>query len=169
MPSRKVSLPSNSAGLRLSQIVIAIAILAIAFAFLPIVLSLALTVTVLGILTLKGLRVPRITDGVGVRRWLPWVFWSLMLAACPVAIWVVSIAFPHYGPPALYGPRPWAAQVVDILCDVHLGVSIVASVSVVFLARDGYRWLAWAAILAVGLFTAFLALGAVMMTTGVYL
>ncbi len=169
MPSPNVSSPSDSTRLRLSHILSAIAILAFAFAFLFECLSLALAVSVVGILTLEGLRVPRITDGVGMRRWLPWVFWSLILAPCPVAIYFIGIVYEHKGPPLFNGPRPWAAQVVDILCIVHLGVSVVAAISVVLLAKGGYRWLAWAAILVIDLYTALLALYAVMSTTGVYL
>ena len=115
MPSPNVSSPSDSTRLRLSHLLSAIAILAFAFAFLLEYLSLALAVSVVGILTLEGLRVPRITDGVGMRRWLPWVFWSLMLAGCPVAIDVIGIVYEHNGPPAWNGPRPWAAQVIYIL------------------------------------------------------
>jgi hypothetical protein len=146
-----------------------IALLALAFAFLPVLLSAALAVTVVGILVLQGLRLPPITDGGGVRRWLPWVLWSLALATCPIATGVVGTVYEHTGPPAFSGARPWAARVVDGLAFAHLGVSVVASVAVVVLTRSGYRWLAWAAILAIGVFAALIGLGAAMATTGIYL
>jgi hypothetical protein len=131
-----------------------IALLAFAFASLPILLSSALAVTVVGILVLQGLRLPPITDGVGVRRWLPWVLWSLALATCPIATGVVGSLYEHPGPPAFSGPRPWAARLVEGLGFAHMGVSVVASVGVVLLTRGGYCWLAWAAIFAIGMFAA---------------
>jgi hypothetical protein len=155
--------------LTLNRIMVAIAALAFAFAFLPIELSGALAVAVFGILVLQGLRLPLITDADGVRRWLPWVLWSLSLAACPVAITVVGTVFEHTGPPAFNGPRPWAARVVDRLCYAHLWVSAVASIAVVVLSRGGYRWLAWASILGIGVLATLVGLGAAMATTGVYL
>jgi hypothetical protein len=162
------SLP-HSPPLTLNRIMALIAALALGFAFLPMLLSMAFAVTVVGILVLQGLRLPLITEGGGVRSWLPWVLWSLALATCPIATAVVGIVYEHTGPPAFSGPRPWAARVVDGLGFAHLGVSVVASVAVVVLTRGGYRWLAWAAILTMGVFAALLLLGATMATTGIYL
>lgn len=51
----------------------------------------------------------------------------------------------------------------------NLGVSVVASVAAVVMTRDGYRWLAWVAILAIGVFAALTGPGAAMATTGIYL
>ena len=45
---------------------------------------------------------------------------------------------------------------VDGLFFVHLGVLVIASVAVVVLTQGGYRWLAWAAILANGVFAVLL-------------
>jgi hypothetical protein len=59
--------------------------------------------------------------------------------------------------------------VVDGLGYAQLGVEVVASVAVVMLTRGGCRWLAWAAILAIGVFDVIIGLGAAMATTGVYL
>jgi hypothetical protein len=112
----------HSPPLTLRRIMAVIAALALAFAFLPILLSAALAVTVVGILVLEGLRLPLITDGGGVRRWLPWVLWSLALATCPIATAVVGTLYEHTGPPAFSGPRPWDARVVDGLAFAHLSV-----------------------------------------------
>jgi hypothetical protein len=153
------SSPPHSPPLTLRRLVGAIAVSALAFAYLPPVLSVALTVTVFGILVLQGMRLPLVTSGGGVWRWLPWVLWSLALMACPVAITVVGTT--HSVPHEMYicaaaGPLPWIHRVVDGLCFVHFVVSVVASVAVVVLTRGGHRWLAWAAILAHGVFTMFM-------------
>jgi hypothetical protein len=110
-----------------------IAILGLGFAFLPILLSVVLAITMVGSLVLQGMRLPPVTDRRGVWKWLPWVLWSLALAACPIAIEVIGEEYVNTGPPALGGPLPWAARVVDNLGLAHLGVSVVASVSVVVL------------------------------------
>ena len=146
------SSPPPSPPLTLRRLMGAIAVSALAFAYLPPILSVALTVTVFGILVLSRMRLPLVTSGGGVWRWLPWVLWSLALMACPVAITVVGTTHgvPHetYINSAFFpGPLPWIHRVVDGLCFAHLGISVVASVAVVVLTRGGYRWLAWAAIL----------------------
>jgi hypothetical protein len=51
----------------------------------------------------------------------------------------------------------------------HLGVSVSAALVAVVLARGGYRWLAWAAVLVAGGVTFVLTYGAYMATTGWYL
>jgi hypothetical protein len=155
--------------LTLGQIMVAVAILAAAFAFLPWELSGPFAVAVAGILGIRGLRLPLVTDPGGVRRWFPWVLWCLALAACPLAIAVVGTVCERTGPPAFTGPRPWPTRVVDALCYTHLWVSVIASMSVVLLLREGRSWIGWGAIIVIGVFTAFVALSAVMSTTGVYL
>lgn len=169
MPSGNFASPLRAPPLTLRALLGAIAGLALAFAILPLDLSVPLAVAVSGILALQGMRLPVITKRAGARRWLPWVAWSLMLAACPVAIGVVGVMYPRAGPPAFTGPRPWATRVVDALFYCQLAVSVAASWSVVFLVRDGRRWIAWGAIVAVGVFTFFIACCAIMVTTGVYL
>jgi hypothetical protein len=77
--------------------------------------------------------------------------------------------YSYTGPPILSEPRPWAYHVVGKLFGAHLLISVVASVAVVVLTRGHYRWLAWAAILAVDVFAAFLWLDAAMMTTNCWL
>jgi hypothetical protein len=155
--------------LTLIQIMGAVAVMALAFASLPWVLSVALAVAMSGILGAQGLRLPLVTEGGGMRRWLPWALWCLALAASPAAMIVVGGVYQRTGPPAFTGPRPWATRVVDGLCYAHLVASVVASVSVVLLGRGGVRWLAWVAILVIGIFTCVVALGAMMSTTGVSL
>jgi hypothetical protein len=51
----------------------------------------------------------------------------------------------------------------------HASVSVIASTVVVGLTRSSVRWLAWAAVLAVGVLTFVFALRAVMSTSGDYL
>jgi hypothetical protein len=167
--SGEASTSPRSSRLTLGQMLIAVGVLAVGFAFLPWALSGVMAVTISGILVLQGLRLPLLTGRGGMWCWLPWALWCLALATCPVAIIVVGNVYQHTGPPAFTGPRPWAARVVDALGSAHLGLSVVASMSVVVLVREGFRWIAWAAIVAVGVFTAFAALGAAMSTTGVYL
>jgi hypothetical protein len=144
----------------------AIAGSALAFAFLPTLLSVAFTVTVLGILVLKGMHLPLVTDEGGMWRWFPWVLWSLALMACPAAIPIVGALYEYQGPPDY---NRWAYRVVNGLGFAQLSISVIASVSVVVLARGAYRWLAWAAVLAIGALTVLLHLGAAMATTGAYL
>jgi hypothetical protein len=144
----------------------AIAGLALAFAFLPTSLSCAIAVTVLGILALEGMRLPLVTSGGGVWRWFPWVIWSLALTLCPVAIAFVGALFEHHGPPDYHRLE---TRVVDGLGLAQLGVLVIASIAVVVLTRGSYRWLAWAAVLAIGALTVVLHLGAWMATTGAYL
>ena len=155
--------------LRLAHVMAGVAVTALILAAFPNVLGLSMAVTVFGILILQGMRLPLVTRGNGIRRWLPWAAWGMLLAACPAAMVVVGIAFPHVGQPAYVGPRPWAANVVDGLCAAHLGASVIASISVVLLAEGGSRWFAWAGVLAMGVVAAFAALGAGMATTGVSL
>jgi hypothetical protein len=145
--------------LSLWEIMIAIAILAFAYAFLFPILAATLTVTLTGILVLKGLRLPIITERPGVWRWLPWLAWLLMLVACPAAILVLDEQYHYPGGiqfafvPPMDPDRAWALRMLEPISNVHLGLSVVAAVSVVVLAR-GYRsWLAWAGTLLVGLVT----------------
>ena len=55
--------------------------------------------------------------------------------------------------------RPGRYAVLNGLGLVQLGVSVIASIAVVVLTRQSFRWLAWAAILAIGTFTVVLHLG----------
>ena len=66
-------------------------------------------------------------------------------------------------------PSSWAACLVVSLFYTHLAVSVVTSWAVIFLVRGPGRWVAWGAIILVGIITGFVALGAAMATTGVYL
>ena len=147
----------------------AVGVLAIAFASLPWELSGVLAVAIFGILGLQGLRLPLVIDRGGMSCWLAWALWFLALAAGPVAIAVVGTTYEWTGPPATSAPRPWAARVVDSLWYAHLGVSVVASMAVVLIVRQGLRWIAWAAIVVIGVFAAIVTLGAEMATTGIYL
>ena len=167
MSSGEASTSSHPSKLTLGQMMTAVGILAVSFAFLPWVLSGVLAITVFGIVLLQGLRVPVVTERGGLWCWLPWVVWCLSLAACPVAIFALGIEYQHTGPyPDTNAPRPWAALVVGVLYDVHLGLSVVASMAVVVLVREGSRWLAWGAIVVLGFFAAFVALCGVMSITG---
>jgi hypothetical protein len=102
----------------------------------------------------------------GVWRWLPWVLWSLALTACPVAITVVGALYENHGPP---DDNRWPARVVYGLGWAQWGVSVIAAIAVIVLTRGPYRWLAWAAILVIGMVTVVLYFGAAMATTGAYL
>jgi hypothetical protein len=144
----------------------AIAGLALAFAFLPTLLSVALTVAVVGVLALEGMRLPLITSGSGPHRWLPWVIWTLALLTCPVAMYAIGALYRRVGPPSY---DVVAARVVEALGLAHLVVSVVASIAVVILTRGFFRWLAWAAVIVIGAFTAWAQLINVMETTGYWL
>ena len=144
----------------------AIAGSALAFAFLPWLLSIPFVVAVFGILGLDAIHPPLVTSGGGVRRWVPWVLWSLGLATCPVAIAVVGNVYEYHGTPVY---DRWATRVVEWLGLAHLGVMVIGSVVVVVLTAGSYRWLAWAAILAVGVLGFLVYFGAAMATTGAYL
>ncbi len=155
--------------LTIAQILGSVAALAVAFAVLPWVLSIALAIAVCGVLALEGLPVPLITSGGRLWRWFPWIIWWVALAASPVMIVLIGYLFEWNGPPATFGPRPWAACLVVSLFYTHLAVSVVTSWAVIFLVRGPGRWVAWGAIILVGIITGFVALGAAMATTGVYL
>jgi hypothetical protein len=159
------SLPPSKR-LTLRRILGAIAGSALAFASLPWLMSIPLVVAVFGILGLDGTHPPVVTSGDGVRRWVPWAVWSFGLAACPIAIAVVGTVYEYHGPPVY---DRWAARVVEWLGLTHLGIMVIASVVVVVLTAGSYRWLAWAAILAVGVLGFLLYFGAAMATTGAYL
>ena len=100
----------DSKRLTLMRIMGVIAGLAIAFAFLPWLFSVPFAVTVLGIVILEGMRLPLVINGVGVRRRLPWILWSVTLTACPVAIGVVGVCCVNHGPPT---NSRWATRVVE--------------------------------------------------------
>ena len=85
---------------------------------------------------------------------------------CPIAIAVVGNVYEHHGPPV---NDCLAARVVDWLGLAHLGIMVIASVAVVVLTAGSYRWLAWAAILTVGVLGFLLYFGAATATTGEYL
>ncbi len=135
---------------------VAIAVLAAGYAFLLQVLALPLTAIVLGVLVLKGFRLPIITEGPGVRRWLPWVIWSSMLVVCPVAVIVLTARYGHptvsftVVPPMDPG-RAWALRMLNVACFVHMGLSVIAALAVVVLTRGYRRWIAWSAILFIGI------------------
>jgi hypothetical protein len=144
-------LPSKA--LTLFDMMIGVAILAFSFAFLWKIFAGAMVVVVLGVYAAKGLRWPVITDRPGVWRWLPWVVWFSMLLVCPVAIGVVEGHFPYSEHPHGSQVRLRAGKLVEAFGYTHLGLSTLAAVAVVVLTRGYYRWLAWAAILLVGVFT----------------
>jgi hypothetical protein len=164
MPSDLASFSTRSERLTLGRIMGAAAGVAVGFAFLPWLLS--VPVAVLGIFVLGGIRVPLVKSGSGARRWLPWVLWSMALAACPVSITVVGALYEYQGPP-IYDR--FAKRVVDGLSFAHLWVSVIASIAVMVLTRGSYRWLGWAVVVAVAMLTFVLYFGAAMATTGAYL
>src|SRR5271166_453077 len=110
-----------------------IAASALASALLLPRLSMAVPSAVCGIFMLQRLRLPLVTGGGGVRRWLSWVLWSLALLACPLAIAAVMACAHRTGT----GLHAWAAHVVDVLWVAHLGVLVLAAVAVVVLTRGG--------------------------------
>jgi TRAP-type C4-dicarboxylate transport system permease small subunit len=79
---------------------------------------------------------------------------------------VVGSVYEYHGPPVY---DRWAYRVVEWLGLAQLGVMVIASVAVVVLAAGPYRWLGWAAILAVGVLACLVYFGAAMATTGAYL
>jgi hypothetical protein len=79
---------------------------------------------------------------------------------------VVGTVHEYHGPPVY---DRCAARVVEWLGLAHLGIMVIASVVVVVLTAGSYRWLAWAAILAVGVLGFLLYFGAAVATTGAYL
>jgi hypothetical protein len=68
--------------------------------------------------------------------------------------WVARLQAIQSGRAQLYrGDRVydrWVARVLQRLFQAHLGIMVIGSVAVVVLTAGSYRWLAWAAILAVG-------------------
>ncbi len=167
---------SDSQRLKILHLILVGYAFAFAFACLPIDLFVGLAVTVavtwISVLGYDGLRLPVMTDGGHVRRWLPpWVVWSLMLVTCPIAISYIGEVYRHTGPPD-FGhqfPLPWAYLMVRRLAVAHLGVTVIAWFAVLVLTRGYRRWLAWAVVLAVSVYTALVTLGASMSTTGIYL
>jgi hypothetical protein len=83
-----------------------------------------------------------------VGRLVAWLGWALALAACPVALIAVGLAFER-NEPAYLEPRPWPARLADGLIWGHLLASLAAAVAVCWLTRD-WRWrlVCWGAILA---------------------
>ena len=171
---------SDSQRLKILNLIMVVYVFAIAFALLPLALFVGLAVTVavtaavtwISVLVYDGLRLPVVTDGGRVRRCLPcWVVWFLMLVTCPIAITYIGEAYRHTGPPD-FGhqfPLPWAYLMVRRLAVAHVGVTVIAWFAVLVLTRGYRRWLAWAVILVVGVYTAMVTLGASMSTTGIYL
>ena len=166
MSSDVSSTSPPSKRLTLRRLMGAIAGSALAVASLPWFLSIPLVAAVFGILGLDGIHPPLVTSGDGVRRWVPWAVWSFGLAACPIAIAVVGTVYEYHGPPDY---DRWARRVVECLGLAHLGIMVIASIAVVVLTPGSYRWLAWVAILAVGLLGFLLYFGAAMATKGAYL
>ncbi len=144
------------------------------FLFVGLAVTVVVTVVVswISALVYDGLRLPVMSDGGHVRRWLPcWVVWFLMLVTCPIAITYIGEAYRHTGTPD-FGhqfPPPWAYLMVGRLASAHFWVTVIAWFAVLVLTRGYLRWLAWAVILVVGVYTAMVTLGASMSTTGIYL
>ena len=167
---------SDSQRLKILYLILVVYAFAMAFLFLPIDLfgGLAVTVAVtwISVLVYDGLRLPVVTDGGRVRRsFLCSAVWLLMLLPCPIAISYIGEAYRHTGPPD-FGhrfPRPWAYIVVGELASAHFVATVIAWFAVLVLTRGYRRWLAWAVILVVGVYTALVTLGASMSTTGIYL
>ncbi len=147
MSTSTTSPPSTPRPLTLKRLMGAIAVSALAFALLPIPLSAALAVAVCGVVVLDGMRLPVVGED-GVRGWVFLLLWFLALIACPVAICVVDAVTLH----VVYNEL-WVVRLVEGLGYAQLVVSVVASISVVVLVRGQGRWVAWAAILAVGAWT----------------
>jgi hypothetical protein len=143
---------------------VAVAAVALVFAVLPMAFAVPLAIAVFGIIVLDGMHLPIVTDWDGRWGWLPWVLWLSALAACPVAMIVVAVT--HVSPPHPSGPPPWAFHLVGGLFTAHLAVSVVAAIAVVVLARGGWRWLFWAALLPIGVMAAYVCLCAEMATSG---
>ncbi len=144
--------------------------------FLFVVLAVTVVVTVavtwISVLVYDGLRLPVVTDRGRVRRsFLCAAVWFLMLVTCPIAISYIGEAYRHTGPPdfAHEFPTPWAFLMVGRLASAHFWVTIIAWFAVLVLTRGYRRWLAWAVVLAVSVYTALVTLGASMSTTGIYL
>jgi hypothetical protein len=72
---------------------------------------------------------------------------------------LVGTVYEYHGPPVY---DRWAARVLEWLLLAHLGIMVIASVTVVVLTAGSYCWLAWAAILAVGVLGCLLYFGAAM-------
>jgi len=173
-------LPSLSDSQRLKILHLILVGYAFAFACLPIDLFVGLAVTVavtvavtwISVLVYDGLRLPVVTDRGRVRRsFLCAAVWFLMLLPCPIAISYIGEAYRHTGPPdfAHEFPTPWAFLMVGRLASAHFWVTIIAWFAVLVLTRGYRRWLAWAVVLAVSVYTALVTLGASMSTTGIYL
>ncbi len=170
---------SDSQRLKILYLILVVYAFALAFLFLPIDLfgGLAVTVAVtvavtwISVLVYDGLRLPVVTDGGRVRRsFLCSAVWLLMLLPCPIAISYIGEAYRHTGPPD-FGhrfPLPWAYLMVGRLASAHFWVTVIAWFAVIVLTRGYRRWLAWAVILAVGVYTTIVAIGASMTTTGIY-
>ena len=94
-----------------------------------------------------------------------------MLLTCPIAITYLAEAYRHTGPPDFdhRSPRPWAYILVEKFAAAHIWVTVIAWFVVLVLTRGYLRWLAWAVILAIGVYTALAILGAWMSTSGIYL
>ena len=171
---------SDSQRLKILYLILVVYAFALAFAVLPIDLfgGLAGTaagtaaVTWISVLVYDGLCLPVVTDGGRARRsFLCSAVWFLMLLPCPIAITYIGEAYRHTGPPD-FGhqfPRPWAYLMVERLASTHFGVTVVTWFAVLVLTRGYRRWLAWAVVLAVSVYTALVTLGASMSTTGIYL
>jgi hypothetical protein len=127
----------------------AVAASAIFFALLPTPFAVALTVAVCGVVVLDGMRLPVVTEGNGAWRWLPWMIWLLALLGCPIATRVVEF-YRSVGAPGFCGPLA-TLQLVDGLVLAHLAIFVVASIAVVVLTRGPRRWLAWTAMVVIGI------------------
>lgn len=167
MSSGMASPSSDSPRLTLLHLMGGIAALGLAFASLPMEYSVGLAVTGISVLVYDGLRLPVVTGGGGVRRWLPWVVCFLALAPWPVIFYVFGSLHRHTGTPNYGGgPQPWAYYVVGRLAFAHLCVWAIAWLAVVVMTRGYRRWFAWAAILEMGAWTSLWALFATWDTTG---
>ncbi len=144
----------------------AIAVAGVALAFLPRFISILLTLAVFGILALDAMRLGVVTERGGHWRWIPWLLWLVPLLACPAAITVIGVRHEYHGPPDM---SRWAYLAVQELASAHAIVSTTAAIIVVLLTRGSDRWVAWAVIFLIGLFTGFLIFVANMSTSGAYL
>jgi hypothetical protein len=104
-----------------------------------------------------------------MRRWLPWLLWSVSLAICPLTIIVLSDLNDRTSHPAFNGPKPWATRIIESLLPTQLVVSVIAATHVLWLARGRFRWLALGIIIHLLVFTVLLTIVGIMATTGMSL
>ena len=154
--------------LTLRRLMGAVAVSALSFAALPMLPAIPMAVAVGGVIVAAGMGLPIVTEWGGAWRWLPWVIWSAVLVACPIATIVVGEMYPRARTSPMPSPLPWATRVVEGLYYADLGASAAASVAVVVMARGRLRWLAWAIVVVIAVVGMFFSLVSWMATSGAW-